>query len=142
MSGSVILECSVEMRAPFHDVDAMQVVWHGNYLKYFENARERLFEQVGVDLFEYHARSGYLFPITRTWTKHVRPLRYNERFTCRARLVDCHRKLVVEYEIRRATDGRICAKGGSEQVAIRSSDFRLEIEIPQDIKEAVRGGGP
>lgn len=140
MSGPVILEHSVEMRVPFHDVDAMQVVWHGNYLKYFENARGLLFEQVGVDLYKYHAESGYLFPITRTWTKHVRPLRYNEFFTCRAKLVDCHRKLVLEYEIRRSEDGQICAKGGSEQVAIRSSNFRLEIELPQEIKEALKVG--
>ncbi len=32
----------VELTIPFHDVDAMGVVWHGNYFRYFEIAREKL----------------------------------------------------------------------------------------------------
>ncbi len=27
---------------PFHDLDPMRVVWHGNYMKYFEIARDGL----------------------------------------------------------------------------------------------------
>lgn len=29
----------VEMTVPFHDVDMMEVAWHGHYVKYFELAR-------------------------------------------------------------------------------------------------------
>lgn len=137
MNRPAIFEHTVEMRVPFHDTDAMQVVWHGNYLKYFETARGMLFEQAGIDLCQYHATAGYLFPVTRTWTKHLSPLRYNDSFTCRASLVECHRKLVVEMEIRRLEDGAVCARGGSEQVAIRSSDFKLQLKIPREIREAV-----
>ena len=27
---------SVALKAQFYDVDSMNVVWHGNYVKYFE----------------------------------------------------------------------------------------------------------
>jgi acyl-CoA thioester hydrolase len=35
----------VEITIPFHDTDAMGVVWHGNYFRYFEIAREALLKQ-------------------------------------------------------------------------------------------------
>jgi acyl-CoA thioester hydrolase len=35
----------VEITIPFHDVDMMGVVWHGNYFRYFEIAREALLNQ-------------------------------------------------------------------------------------------------
>lgn len=35
----------VELTVPFHDVDMMGVVWHGNYFRYFEIAREALLNQ-------------------------------------------------------------------------------------------------
>ena len=33
------LEAEVELEVEFHDVDAMEVAWHGHYVKYFERAR-------------------------------------------------------------------------------------------------------
>ena len=35
----------VTITVPFHDVDAMGVVWHGNYFRYLEVAREQLLKQ-------------------------------------------------------------------------------------------------
>ena len=40
----------IKIRVPFFDLDPMQIVWHGNYLNYFEMARAALFEHNGVDL--------------------------------------------------------------------------------------------
>ena len=40
-------------RVPFHDLDPLQIVWHGNYLKYFDIARFGLFKQAGLDLYQY-----------------------------------------------------------------------------------------
>ena len=128
---------SVEHIVPFHDTDAMQVVWHGNYLKYFEMARDALFAEAGVQLFRFHETSGFLFPITRTSTKHIHPLRYHDRFVCTARLVECRRKIVLEYEVRLAEGDILCARGTSEQVAIRSRDFLLQLTIPDAIRQAL-----
>jgi acyl-CoA thioester hydrolase len=40
-----IHQTSVDLEIPFHDVDMMQVVWHGHYAKYFEIARCALLEK-------------------------------------------------------------------------------------------------
>ena len=119
---------------PFHDLDPMQVVWHGNYLKYFENARHQLFEQLNVDLVQYWRDEDVLFPIVRSSVKHIRPLRYRDEFDCVARLTDSRRKIVVAFELRLTRDGSLCAKGETVQVAIRGPEMALELEIPQEIR--------
>ena len=37
----------IRLSVPFHDLDPMDVVWHGNYLKYFDMARFALFREAG-----------------------------------------------------------------------------------------------
>ena len=34
-----VLQAEIELLVPFFDVDMMEVVWHGHYVKYFEEAR-------------------------------------------------------------------------------------------------------
>ena len=52
----------VTLKAPFFDLDPMQIVWHGHYLKYFDIARSELFDHLGVDLFAFYDRTRYAFP--------------------------------------------------------------------------------
>jgi len=126
----------VELTVPFHDVDMMKIVWHGHYIKYFEIARSELFSRAGVDLFDVVSRTGYVFPVIRSSVKHVRPLRYLDRFSCRATLTECRHKLVVEFEIRKLTDNSVCAHGFTEQVGLRPPDYVLDFHIPDEVREA------
>ena len=56
------LTASVDVEVPFHDVDAMQVAWHGHYVKYFELARCALLRRFDYDCPQMQT-SGYLWPI-------------------------------------------------------------------------------
>jgi acyl-CoA thioester hydrolase len=126
---------------PFCDVDAMQVVWHGNYFKYFDAARDRLYCDAGIDLYRLVEDCGVVFPITRTQTKHIRPLRFRDDVVCTATLVEAKCRLVVDFEIRLAGDGSLCAKGRTEQAAVRLSDGSLELRLPDAIRRALGGDG-
>ena len=44
---------SVTLIVPYYDVDVMEIVWNGNYFKYFERARQALFLECGLDLRSY-----------------------------------------------------------------------------------------
>ena len=59
------LQATVEILVPFHDVDWMQVVWHGHYYKYFEVARTKLLQSIGYDVHEMKA-SGYSWPVVES----------------------------------------------------------------------------
>ncbi len=122
---------------PFYDLDPMQIVWHGNYLNYFEDARRELLEHLGVDLYKYFEKTKTIFPIIRTSTKHIYPLRYRDEFICKATLVDARFKLVVDFEIRLAADDKICARGKTEQVAVLTPTMEIMLRIPDEIRIAL-----
>ena len=125
------------MQVPFHDVDPMHIVWHGHYLKYFDIARFGLFNSVGIDLWEYYEKHGYLFPITKTSTKHILPLRYRDKFTCRATLVQARAKITIDFEIRVPGRNEIHTKGRSDQVAVKYPEMEMMFEIPEDLQRAL-----
>ena len=127
----------IQIRVPFFDLDPMQIVWHGNYLNYFEMARAALFEDNGVDLYSYYERHQLIFPIIRTSTKHIFPLRHRDEIICKATLSDAHVKLVVDFEIRKVADGKICARGRTEQVTVKTPEMETLFSIPQDIRSAL-----
>ena len=128
---------AIEMSVPFHDLDPLQVVWHGNYLKYFDIARFALFDHCGVDLHAYSQRSGFLFPVTRTSTKHIRPLRYRDRFVVHTAVREAHIRIVLDFEIRLAGGDTVTTRGRSEQVAVTFPGDELLLQIPPEIENAL-----
>jgi acyl-CoA thioester hydrolase len=56
------LSAEVMQEVPFHDVDVMEVVWHGYYVKYFELARCALLRRIDYDYPQMRA-SGYAWPV-------------------------------------------------------------------------------
>ncbi|MEN6469090.1 MAG: acyl-CoA thioesterase [Smithella sp.] len=124
----------VKISVPFFDLDPMQIVWHGNYLNYFELARAELFLHHGVDLYSYYEREKIIFPIIRTATKHISPLKHRDEIICKATLADANIKLVVDFEIRKAADGSVCARGRTEQVAVKTPEMETLFSLPQAIR--------
>ncbi|MCJ8501620.1 acyl-CoA thioesterase [Desulfatitalea alkaliphila] len=127
------------MTVAFHDLDPLQIVWHGNYLKYFDIARFGLFASVGVDLYAYMLEKHYVFPVTRSSLKHIVPLRAFDQFTCSATVTECQYKIVLNFEIRKGPDMLLCARGSSEQLAVRFPEMEMEFQIPDDIRRALEG---
>jgi len=125
----------LRMHVPFHDLDPMQIVWHGNYLKYFDTARQGPFRGFGVDLYDFFEETGYLFPVIRNTVKYIQPLRYHDEFVCRATLMEVSHKLVVDFEIRLVKNQAICTKGRGEQAAVKYPDMELCFEIPESFRE-------
>ena len=122
----------------FYDLDPMQLVWNGNYLNYFELPRAGLVQRYGVDLYNYYDRTKIIFPIIRTQTKHILPLRHRDEIICRATLVDANIKLIVDFEIRKAGENVVCARGRTEQVAVQMPQGETLYSIPADIRDVLR----
>jgi len=122
---------------PFYDLDPMNMVWHGNYLKYFDQTRSELFADAGIDLFDYFKKTNCLFPIIKTATKHIVSLRYRDEFICQATVVEAQYKIVIDFKIKLVKNDQLCAKGRSEQVAVKYPDMEILFEIPADIRQAL-----
>jgi acyl-CoA thioester hydrolase len=64
-------------------------------------------------------------------------LRHRDEIICKATLSDAHVKLVVDFEIRKVADGKICARGRTEQVTVKTPEMETLFSIPQDIRSAL-----
>ena len=131
---------SVTLKVPYYDVDLMQIVWHGNYLKYFEVARQALFKKCGVDMQHSTENTGYVFPVVRSMIKHISPLRFDDEFTCTVVLKEARVRIVLDFEIKLISDGKLCATGRSEQVAVRLPEMEMAFQIPEEVQKSLSNG--
>jgi len=123
------LSAEIEVDVPFHDVDAMNVVWHGHYLKYLELARCALLRCFDFDYPSMRA-SGYLWPVVDCRLKYVRPARYAQRLKVRATLREWENRLAIDYLIRDAANGEKLTTARSIQVAVDMATGELQFESP------------
>jgi acyl-CoA thioester hydrolase len=67
----------VEIRVHFPDVDSMGIVYHTNYIKWFEIGRIELLRNNGV-IYKQFAERGYHLPLTEVYCNYLLPARYDE----------------------------------------------------------------
>ena len=67
----------VKIRVIYADTDAMGIVYHANYFRWFEIGRTELLREVGVVYSELEA-GGYYLPLTRSSCHYLAPARYDE----------------------------------------------------------------
>ncbi len=109
--------CEIELSPAFHDLDPMEVVWHGNYVKYFELARCALLQRFNYD-YPQMRESGYLWPIVDLRSKYVRSARFGQKLRVRAQIVEWENRLKIDYRISDALDGSVITRATSIQVAV------------------------
>lgn len=120
-----------QLRVRFSEVDSMQIVWHGEYIRYFEDGREafgREFSGLGyMDIY----KSGYLTPIVKIVCDYKIPLVCNDIAIVETRFINSEAaKIVFEYTIYRESDMQIVATGESMQVFLNSNN-QLELVNPE-----------
>lgn len=123
------LVAEIAMSPAFHDCDPMQVVWHGNYFKYFEIARCALLQRHGYDYPDMQA-SGYLWPVVDARVKYIRPLRFQQALRVRARIVEWENRLKIDYEIFDATHGERLTRAHTIQVAVAVDTGEMQYVCP------------
>ena len=129
MSKTVYLSAEVIIDVPFHDCDPMQVVWHGNYARYFEVARCELLRKISYDYLDMHA-SGYLWPIVDMRTKYIGSAVFTQKIIVKAELVEYESRLKINYVVCCAATGKKLTKGYTVQVAVDISSEEMQYASP------------
>lgn len=118
-----------DVEAPFHDIDAMNVVWHGHYVKYFELARCALLRSFDYDYPQMQA-SGYFWPVVECHLKYVRPAIYEQRLRVEATLLEYENRIKIGYLVRDLSSGERLTKGHTIQVAVDAATRELQFVSP------------
>ena len=134
MNANATLSAEVEIEVGFHDVDAMEIAWHGNYLKYFEHARCAL-----LRLFDYDyprmRESGYDWPIVDVRVRYAAPARFGQKLLVSATLREWENRLVIDYLVRDKASGEKLTTGATTQVAVKRATGELQFVSPPALLE-------
>ena len=120
---------TVDVEVPFHDIDAMNVAWHGHYVKYLELARCALLQRFDYD-YPQMQESGYLWPIVECHLKYVRPARYGQKLRIEASLLEYENRIKIGYLIRDIGSGEKMTKAYTVQVAVDAGTHELQFVSP------------
>lgn len=130
MKNDLKYSTTIEYTTSFHDTDAMGVVWHGNYLKFFEKAREALFQKFNYGYKEM-IDSGYLWPIVDTRLKYISPTVAEQTLKIVATLAEYEHRIKINYLILDAKTGKKKTSGYTIQVAVCASTQEMSFITPQ-----------
>ena len=106
-----------ELQVQFFDLDPMQIVWHGNYVKYLEIARCALLDSIGYN-YEQMEASGYMWPIIEMNLRYAGAARFGQKLRLRAEIVEYEHRLKIDYLIIDADSGKRLNRASTTQVAV------------------------
>ncbi len=135
-----LLSETIELLVPFHDADPMGVTWHGNYLRYFEQARCAMLDKIGYN-YRQMDQSGYLWPIVDARLKYVSTSTFEQRIRVTAALVEFENRMKIEYRIEDAQSGRCLTKGHTIQVAVDKQTGEMCYVSPKVFLDALNEAG-
>ncbi|MEL6187081.1 MAG: acyl-CoA thioesterase [Myxococcota bacterium] len=125
----------VRFRVPFNHCDPLQVVWHGRYFEYFEEARTELMRSIDLDV-EDMQRLGYKLFVVDAKVRWMNALLYGDEAECTAWFVEPNPHVRMAFDLRNLTRGGRSARG-TMTFATTTMDGRLLTEIPHLLLERI-----
>ena len=118
-----------EISVRFSEVDSLQIVWHGNYIKYFEDGREAFGKEFGLGYLDVY-KNGLLIPVVKVECEYKYPVKYGEKIIIETEFINCDEaKIQFQYTIFRKSDNKLVATGKSTQVFL-DSHYELYLTLP------------
>jgi len=124
-----------EYRAEFFDVDSMNVVWHGNHVKYLEMARCAFLRDLDFSYMDMK-KYGFVMPIVKLECKYITPLEFNEKFLIEVVLVEWDSFLRFNYTLKNM-QGNILSKASTSQVAVMIDSKETCFNLPQVLQDVI-----
>lgn len=124
------LKNSTESLIRFSEVDSMQVVWHGNYVKYLEDGREAFGIQYGLGYYDVFAHN-LMTPIVKVELDYKRMVKYNDVIRIETELVQTDAaKIIFNYKIYNKSTNQLALTASTTQVFI-NLEGELQLTNPQ-----------
>ena len=108
-----------QIRVRFTETDPLGIVWHGNYIQYFEDGREAFGREFGISYLDQKAH-GYTSPIVKSTCEHKLPLRYGDVARIETTFIDsAAAKMIFRYKIYNPQNQLVCT-GETVQVFLNA----------------------
>ena len=132
-----MISAQLTVQVPFHDIDPMEIVWHGHYVKYFELARCALLDKIGYN-YPQMRDSQYAWPIIELHVKYVKPATFGRLICINVELVEYEFRLKMRYLITDVATGNKLTKGTTTQVAVCMKSNEMCMSSPSVLIEKIK----
>ncbi len=130
-----MLKHTIQQVVKFSEVDSLRVVWHGHYVRYFEDGREAFGKRYGLgylDIYEHNLA----VPLIDLSVKFKKVLEYGDEAIIETSFVNSPAaKLIFDYTITSARHGHVVCTGQSTQVFMEPENKELYITMPPFMEE-------
>ena len=119
-----------EILVRFNEADPLGIVWHGHYIRYFEDGREAFGNMHGIGYLEVY-KLGFVIPVVSVQCDFKRSLRYGDRVIVETKYIPTEAaKMKFTYRLFNAATGQVVATGSSVQVFLSKDDSVLQLANP------------
>lgn len=110
------------VRVRYAETDQMGVVYHANYLIWFEVGRVELMRALGVEYKKMESDDDCHIVVANVQCRYLQPARYDEVLRVRSRIAELRsRSIRFSYELIRDSDGAVLANGETTHVICGSN---------------------
>jgi acyl-CoA thioester hydrolase len=125
-----LLTHETEVIIRFNEADPLGIVWHGHYIRYFEDGRESFGKKYGISYLDFY-NHGLAVPVVSIDCQYKRPLRYGDILIVEASYIPTEAaKLKFNYKMFESKEGELVAVGSSLQVFVNAKTFDLQLTNP------------
>ena len=120
-------------QAMYYETDKMAVVHHSNYIRWFEEARIDLLEQIGLG-FDVIEAAGLYCPVLSAYCEYKLPVRFKDNVLVYSKLAFFNGiKMTIEYRILDGESRLVRATGRTEHCFV-THDFKM-VSLKKEYKE-------
>jgi acyl-CoA thioester hydrolase len=136
MTTTEYISAEVIIEVPFHDVDIMNIVWHGHYSKYFEIARCKLLDKIDYNYVQMK-ESGYAWPVIDHRLRYIKPARFQQKICVKATIIEWENRLRISYLVTDQTTGEKLTKGRTDMVAVKIATEEMQFASPDILLQKI-----
>lgn len=130
----MLFKTEMKLTVQFYDLGPMNVVWHGNYLKYLESARCDLLKKIGYDYDNMRA-DGVLYPIAKMDLKYIKPCKFNQVLFLETIVEELEPALIIKYNIFDEESGEKVFSAKSMQICVDIKTGESIYSAPEGLKQ-------
>lgn len=130
----MLFKTEMKLTVQFYDLDPMNVVWHGNYLKYLESARCDLLKKIGYD-YDNMSADGVVYPIAKMDLKYIKPCKFNQVLFLETIVEELEPALIIKYNIFDEESGEKVFSAKSMQICVDIKTGESIYSAPEGLKQ-------
>ena len=131
----------IKTRVYYPDTDAGGVVYHGQYLNYFDHGRTELLRDINVDMSVMQEEQGLIFVVAKLDIKYAKPGKLDDLFrvetkviSARSRTFEFNQQIILESaSLHKERINQVLVEANVSVVCVDTESFKIRT-LPKDFR--------